>query len=78
MRRTMFQLRVWCKNTLGGFLTPACDQPPMPAELDIAIRTRRGKVYVSFEGPDVSVEYPMQPEEARQVGEGLLEAADAA
>jgi hypothetical protein len=50
----------------------------MPAELDIAIRTRRGKVFVSFEGPDVSVEYPMESEEARQVGEGLIEAADSA
>jgi hypothetical protein len=74
----MFRVRGRRKNTLGGFLTPACEQPAMPAELDIAIRTRRGKVFVSFEGPDVSVEYPMQPEEARQVGEGLVEAADSA
>lgn len=50
----------------------------MAAELDIAVRTRRGKVYVNFEGPDVEVEYPMDPDEARQVGEALVEAADAA
>jgi hypothetical protein len=50
----------------------------MAAELDIAVSTRRGKVFVRFEGPDVSVEYPMQPAEAREVGEGLVAAADAA
>lgn len=50
----------------------------MPAELDIEIRARNGKVYVKFTGPDVGVEYPMSPGEARQVGEGLIEAADAA
>jgi hypothetical protein len=50
----------------------------MPTELDIAVRTNRGKVYVRFEGPDVQVEYPMEPDEAREVGEAIVAAADAA
>lgn len=50
----------------------------MAAKLDISIRTSRGKVYVKFEGPDVQVEYPMEKGEAKEVGEALIEAADAA
>jgi len=50
----------------------------MAAHLDISIRARNGTVYVTFEGPDVTVEYPMDPGEAREVGAGLVEAADAA
>lgn len=50
----------------------------MTTDVDIAIRTRRGTVHVTFEGPDVQVEYPMAPDEAREVGEALVEAADAA
>lgn len=50
----------------------------MPTELDIEIRARDGTVSVTFTGPDVGVEYPMSPDEARQVGEGLIEAADEA
>lgn len=50
----------------------------MAAELDISIRTSRGKVYVKFEGPDVQVEYPMEAREAKEVGEALVEAAEVA
>lgn len=50
----------------------------MAVELDISVRARNGKVYVKFDGPDVTVEYPMSPAEAREVGEGIVEAADAA